>query len=192
MEPGSRLSPRFGEALGFAFDLHRDQMRKGSGIPYFSHLLAVSALALEFGADEDQSIAALLHDAAEDRGGEPILDEIGSRFGGRVAEMVRACTDALEEPKPPWKERKVRYLAHLAAAPAEAQLVSACDKLHNLRAIVSDYRKVGEALWERFSGGREGVLWYYRELAAVFPEDNPVRPELERALADLESLLPLP
>jgi len=106
--------------------------------------------------------------------------------------MVRACTDALEEPKPPWKERKVRYLAHLAAGPAEAQLVSACDKLHNLRSIVSDYRKVGEALWDRFGGGREGVLWYYRGLAAVFPAESSVRPDLERALAELDSLLSLP
>lgn len=183
-----KLSPRYRDALAYAYDLHHDQERKGSGIPYLSHLLGVSSLALEFGADEDQAIAALLHDAAEDQGGEKILKEIEARFGRRVADIVRECTDALETTKPPWKERKVRYLAHLAAAPAEAQLVSASDKLHNLRAIVSDYRKQGEGLWELFSGGREGVLWYYRELAKTFPETNPVTAELQRTLAELEKI----
>jgi (p)ppGpp synthase/HD superfamily hydrolase len=183
------LSQRYREALAFAYDLHRGQERKGSGVPYLSHLLAVSALALEHGANEDQAIAALLHDAAEDQGGAAILAEIGTRFGARVAAIVRACTDSLEAEKPPWKERKVRYLAHLAEAPEEAQRVSACDKLHNLRCIVADYRKDGEAVWGRFSGGKDGVLWYYRELANAFPADNPVMPEFRRELRELEALM---
>jgi GTP pyrophosphokinase len=182
------LTDRYRDALTYAFDLHREQERKGSGVPYFAHLIGVSSLALEHGADEDGAIAALLHDAVEDQGGEAILVEIESRYGNRVAAIVAACTDSLEAPKPPWRERKERYVAHLAEAPPEAQLVSACDKLYNARAILADYQIVGEALWERFSGGRDGVLWYYRALAGAFTIDNAVKRELDEVVTELESL----
>ena len=152
------LSDKYKQALAFAFDLHRTQERKGSGTPYVAHILGVSSMALEYGATEEEAIAALLHDAAEDQGGEAILLEIENRFGPSVAGVVRECTDAVEDPKPPWKERKVRYLEHLKSASASAGLVASCDKLYNLRAIVADYRIVGETLWDRFAGGKEGVL----------------------------------
>jgi (p)ppGpp synthase/HD superfamily hydrolase len=182
------LTNRFRDALVFAFDLHREQERKGSGVPYVAHLLGVSSLAMEHGADEDGAIAALLHDAVEDQGGPAILSEIEARFGPRVARIVSACTDSTETPKPPWRERKERYVAHLAGAPPDAQLVSACDKLYNARAILADYREVGDALWERFTAGRDGVLWYYRALADAFTLENPVKRELDEVVTELEEL----
>jgi (p)ppGpp synthase/HD superfamily hydrolase len=182
------LTDRYRDALVYAFDLHREQERKGSGVPYFAHLIGVSSLALEHGADEDGAIAALLHDAVEDQGGEPVLAEIKSRYGEGVAAIVSACTDSVETPKPPWRARKERYVAHLAAAAPEAQLVSACDKLYNARAILADYRVVGEALWSRFTGGREGTLWYYRALASAFTLDNVVKRELDEVVTELETL----
>lgn len=161
------LSDRYCEAVTYAFRLHRHQERKGSGVPYFAHLLGVSSLALEYGADEDEAIAALLHDAGEDQGGQQIVDEIRGRFGDRVADIVVGCSDSLETPKPPWRERKNRYVAHLASASASLRLVSGCDKLYNARCILADFRRVGDSLWSRFTGGREGTLWYYRALANV-------------------------
>ncbi|HYO96867.1 MAG TPA: HD domain-containing protein [Polyangiaceae bacterium] len=184
-----KLSPLYREALTFAYDLHRDQERKELGVPYMAHVLGVSSLTLEFGGDEEQAIAALLHDAAEDQGGAAVLAEIRSRFGVRVADIVRECTDSLESPKPPWKERKVRYLEHLARAPVDAQLVAACDKLYNLNATIADYRQQGEALWPRFAGGKAGVLWYFRSLADGFNLQNPVLETLRRGVAELESLV---
>ena len=182
------LSARYRDALVYAFDLHQNQSRSGSGVPYFAHLIGVSSLALEYGADEDQAIAALLHDAVEDQGGRETLAQISVRFGREVAAIVEGCTDAVDPPKPPWRERKETYLAHLRGAARPVQLVSACDKLYNARAIATDYRIVGEALWSRFSGGREGVLWYYRELAQVFPPDLPPAAELRRAVDEMRCL----
>lgn len=164
------LGPRFAAALVMAHELHRSQVRKGTAIPYVSHLLAVAAIALEHGADEDQAVAALLHDAAEDQGGQAILARIAGEFGPAVAAIVEACTDSFESPKPPWRERKERYLAHLAQVPPAAALVSAADKLHNARAIASDLRALGPGVFERFAGGREGTLWYYRSLALFFAQ----------------------
>ncbi len=161
------LSLRFDEALIFAASLHRDQIRKGSNVPYISHLLTVAGVALEYGADEDEAIAALLHDAVEDQGGAETREEIRRRFGDRVVEIVDGCSDSDSIPKPPWKERKDAYIAHLATASPSVRLVSAADKLCNARAILKDYRLVGEALWERFKGGREGTLRYYRALVTA-------------------------
>jgi (p)ppGpp synthase/HD superfamily hydrolase len=183
-----QLSDRYRDALVFAFDLHRAQERKGSGVPYVAHILGVSSLVLEYGGDEESAIAGLLHDAVEDQGGLSVLARIEERFGAKVAAIVLACTDSHEVPKPPWHERKRAYVAHLHVAPPDAQLVSACDKLYNLRAICADYRTVGEALWGRFTGGREGVLWYYRELAAAFTIDNPVVRDLRSTAAELEGI----
>jgi len=177
------LSERFDRALILASELHRTQTRKSSGTPYIAHLLATTALAIEHGADEDQAIAALLHDAVEDQGGLPTLERIRVAFGERTAALVAALTDTTKTPKPPWRQRKVRYLAHLAHAPAEVLLISLCDKLHNARSIVEDHAVVGARLWERFSGGRDGTIWYYQALAEIFRARGPQR--LAAMLAEL-------
>lgn len=181
---------RFEEALVYAARLHAAQTRKGSGIPYVAHLLSVAALVLEDGGGEDEAIAGLLHDAIEDQGGAPTREEIRRRFGARVADIVDGCTDAETMPKPPWRERKERYLVHLRHAPAEVRRVSAADKLHNARAILADFRAHGEALWDRFSGGRAGTLWYYRTLVTTYQEaasgPSPLVEELDRVVTELE------
>ncbi len=185
------LSSRFEAALGYATRLHATQQRKGTTIPMVAHLLAVAALALEHGADEDEAIAALLHDAAEDQGGAATLAQIRSRFGVRIADIVEGCSDTLVLPKPPWQERKESYLRHLRLASQSVLLVSACDKLHNARAILSDYRAVGESLWSRFNGGRRGTLWYYRAVLGAYVDagfQSPLVEELERVVAELERL----
>ncbi|MET0595110.1 MAG: HD domain-containing protein [Polyangiaceae bacterium] len=182
------LSSRYADALAFAFATHREQLRKGSSVPYVAHLIGVSSLVLEHGGSEDEAIAALLHDAAEDQGGHGMLEQIEARFGKAVSDIVHGCSDCLEAVKPPWKERKLRYLEHLKTAPPSVQLVSACDKLYNARAIVSDLRQIGESLWSRFSGGREGSLWYYRELANTFTLENPVVGELRRTVEEMRTV----
>jgi (p)ppGpp synthase/HD superfamily hydrolase len=185
-----KLGPGFLRAFDFAFEKHAGQTRKASSVPYIAHLMGVAALVLEFGGDEDMAIAALLHDVVEDCGGAPMLKEVGRRFGSRVAKIVEGCTDSDTYPKPPWLERKEAYIRHLKTADAETRLVSAADKLHNVRAIVADYREVGELVWERFSGGREGTLWYYRALLQEFLRHKPNRliRELELTVSELESL----
>ena len=184
------LSSRFEDALVFATRLHATQVRKGTGVPYVAHLLAVAGLVLEQGGDEDTAIAALLHDAIEDQGGAATREAIRARFGDRVTAIVDACSDTDIFPKPPWRARKEAYLAHLPAATDEVRLVSVADKLHNARAILADYRQRGEAVWERFNGGREGTLWYYRELVAAFRagEVTPLVEELDRTVSELERL----
>ncbi len=146
---------RFAYALDYATRAHEEQMRKGSEIPYVSHLLAVAALVLEDGGDEDEAIAALLHDVVEDQGGEERLAAVEREFGPRVAAIVESCSDTLVMPKPPWRERKAAYVAHLEEADPSAVRVSLADKVHNVRTIVIDYRRVGELLWERFDPGAE-------------------------------------
>jgi (p)ppGpp synthase/HD superfamily hydrolase len=185
-----QLTARFSQALAYAFELHRAQLRKGSSVPYLSHLLGVAAIALEHGANEDEAIAALLHDAIEDQGGAPVREEIRRRFGGLVADIVDRCTDADTLPKPPWRERKEKYLAHLPHASASVHLISAADKLHNARSLLQDYRAVGESLWERFSGGKSGTLWYYRAVvtALASARRTPIVEELDRVVTTLESL----
>ena len=185
------LSERFEDALIYAIRLHADQVRKGSEIPYISHLIGVASLTLEHGADEDETIAALLHDAVEDQGGPPILEEIRGRFGNKVADTVDGCTDSDTYPKPPWRHRKEVYIDHKRTASASVLLVCACDKLHNARALVADYRIVGEDLWDRFTGGREGTLWYYRTLVGTLRDAGGVPPlidELDRTVSELERM----
>src|SRR5918911_197645 len=155
------LSERFNEAFLYASQLHAEQTRKGTTIPYIAHLMAVTAIVLENGGNEDEAIAALLHDSIEDQGGEATRQEIRRRFGETVVEIVNGCTDAEVIPKPPWRARKEAYIAHLIHASPSVRLVSAADKLHNARAILADYRVLGESLWKRFNGGKEGTLWYY-------------------------------
>jgi (p)ppGpp synthase/HD superfamily hydrolase len=185
---------RFRDALVFAAELHSDQQRKGGTVPYLAHLLAVASLALEHGADEDEAIAALLHDAVEDQGGLPTLERIRERFGDRVADVVLGCTDSVEtnpRQKPPWRQRKEAYLAHLATASASVRLVSAADKVHNERSLLADYRQSGEAIWSRFKGGRDGSLWYYRALVRAYQPGGPaaLAAELDRVVTELETLV---
>jgi GTP pyrophosphokinase len=184
-----KLGPRFLKAFLFAAEKHAGQVRKASTTPYIAHLMGVASLALEFGGDEDMSIAALLHDVVEDCGGAAMLQEVKRRFGTRVAKIVVGCTDSDTFPKPPWRERKENYLRHLKSADADTRLVSAADKLNNVRSILSDYREVGESIWERFKGRREGTLWYYRALLKEFQRGKPNRlvREFELAVRELEA-----
>jgi GTP pyrophosphokinase len=151
-------------------------------------LLAVTAIVLEHGGTEDEAIAALLHDAVEDRGGPAMREIILEEFGEAVVTIVDGCTDADTIPKPPWRERKEAYIAHVSDASASVRLVSAADKLHNARAILADYQQLGDRLWCRFNGGRDGTLWYYRALADIFQEaeSTPLTEELKRTVAELE------
>jgi GTP pyrophosphokinase len=195
--PSVTLTDRFTEAFAFAASLHRTQLRKGTYIPYLSHLMAVSALVLEHGGDEDEAIAALLHDAVEDQahcypGGAPGLRRaIDERFGRAVVAIVESCTDTDLHPKPPWRARKEAYIAHLAGAPRAVLRVSAADKLHNARCILGDYRLLGEGLWDRFNAGRNQLLWYYRALVETYRNlDTPssLVTELDRTVTELERL----
>lgn len=189
-----QLSARFSQALAHAVELHATQFRKGSSVPYAAHLLAVAAIALENGADEDEAIAALLHDAVEDQGGAAAREEIRRRFGSRVAEIVDGCTDSEVIPKPPWRPRKEDYLARLKQAGHSVRLVCAADKLHNVRSLLQDYRLHGESHWERFTGGKEGTLWYYRQAVdtLVAAGSTPLVDELARTVAELERLADAP
>mgnify|MGYP001590162346 CR=1 FL=1 len=186
------LTHRFEDALSFATQLHSSQLRKETSVPYISHLLGVTSLVLEHAAEEDEAIAALLHDAVEDQGGPAVRNEIRRRFGDNVAAIGDGFTDTDATPKPPWRARKEAYIAHIRTASPSVQLVSAADKLHNARAILLDYRQMGDSLWERFHGGREGTLWYYRAIVTAFREAGagPARlvDELERVVAELERL----
>jgi GTP pyrophosphokinase len=192
----SILSPRFQEALRYAVDLHAQDVRKGSGVPYVAHLLSVCGLVLSSGGSESEAIAALLHDSLEDHPAEVTKQDLESRFGSEVAAIVVACTDTGEGyqggEKPPWRERKDRYLAHLEHATPEALRVSLADKVDNIRAIVADYRMVGEDLWSRFKAGREGQVWYFRSLLRTFESvraNNFLLAELRAGVRALEELL---
>ena len=184
------LTTRFEEALVFATQLHAEQTRKGTTIPYISHLLAVTAIVLENGGNEDEAVAALLHDAIEDQGGAATREEIRRRFGNVVVAIVNGCTDAEVIPKPPWRARKETYIAHIRSASPSVRLVSAADKLHNTRTVLADYRVLGDALWQRFNGGKEGTLWYYRAVTNALKNagTNPIIEELERVVSELERL----
>ena len=184
------LTERFEEALVLAAQFHARQLRKGTTIPYISHLLAVTSLVLEHGGNEDEAIAALLHDAVEDQGGADAREKIRRLFGDTVVAIVDGCSDTDQRPKPPWRERKERYIAHLRTASSSVRLVSAADKLHNVRSILADYRMLGEALWRRFNGGKAGTLWYYRAVTDALREvsPSPLVDQLDRTLTELERL----
>ena len=181
------LTKRFEDAFHLALDLHKNQIRKGSETPYIAHLMAVAAIVLENGGNEEEAIAALLHDAVEDQGGEDTLAIIREQFGDVVAHIVSGCSDANGYPKPPWNERKQAYLDHLLIASDSVRLVSASDKLHNARCILSDFYELGDALWQRFTGGKEGTLWYYRSLIKAYRavESSPLVDELARVVDEL-------
>jgi (p)ppGpp synthase/HD superfamily hydrolase len=175
------------EAIAYAITAHAGQVRKGSSTPYFAHLLAVAAIVLEYGGDETAAVAAVLHDVVEDCGGQPRLADVRARFGHAVAAIVEGCTDADTLPKPPWRGRKEAYIARLAAESPAVQLVSAADKLHNVRSLLTDHCETGAATWSRFNGGRDGTLWYYRTLVGRYTKAPPalVR-ELDRVVTALE------
>jgi len=178
------LSTRFEEALKFAAQLHAMQTRKGTKIPYLAHLLAVASLVITHGGDEDEAIAGLLHDAVEDQGGRPALEQIRARFGDGVATIVEGCTDTDVVPKPPWRERKEKYLRHLRTASPSVKLVAAADKLDNVRAILRDYQTHGVRVWDRFNAGREDQQWYYRAcVTAMDGEPTSIVRELDGAVA---------
>jgi (p)ppGpp synthase/HD superfamily hydrolase len=183
------LSNAFDSALVYAADLHRDQTRKGSGIPYIAHLLSVSSRVIVAGGSEVQAIAGLLHDAAEDQGGQATLDDIELRFGPLVSRIVADCTDSWVEPKPSWRPRKEAYLTSLPTKPAQSLLVSLADKVDNAEAILQDYRVLGDDLWSRFTGGRQGTLWYYRSLSDIFSKALPcgLASELSRTVSQFPS-----
>ena len=166
------LSDRYQAALSRAFELHQRQYRKDSRIPYLAHLLTVSALVMEHKGDEDQAIAALLHDAVEDQGGRPTLESIKRQFGDKVADIVEGCTDAYAQPKPPWKGRKSAYLARLMDANDSILLVSLADKVHNARSILNDLKNGDASVWDKFTGGKEGTLWYYQSLVEIFDKSS--------------------
>jgi (p)ppGpp synthase/HD superfamily hydrolase len=188
-EGGTVLGVRFEDALRFAAETHRTQVRKGGTIPYVSHLLAVASLVLEDGGGEDDTIAALLHDAVEDQGGQTMLDEIRHRFGPNVARMVDACSDTDEIPKPPWRDRKERYVRHLDSeeTPGDVLRISLADKTHNFQSIRRDYDRIGEQLWSRFSTGADDQLWYYGALTEIYRRRKPGSraEELAEAVAQL-------
>jgi GTP pyrophosphokinase len=173
-------SDRLAEALRFALGTHGDQARKGTTVPYITHLLAVAALVGESGGSETEMVAALLHDAVEDGGGAPVLEEIRQRFGSDVAMIVDGCTDDDSGAgKAPWLERKRGHLEHLAQAPLSVLRVACADKLHNAAAIARDFRDQGPSVFQRFRGDREGTLWYYRSLARIFGALVLDEPELD-------------
>jgi (p)ppGpp synthase/HD superfamily hydrolase len=183
------LTERFEQAFLYASHVHGGHKRKGTSIPYLSHLMGVASLVLEHGGTEDQAIAALLHDAAEDQGGQDRLDDIRARFGDAVADIVNDCTDSWEEPKPDWRERKEAYLKSLEFKPDASLLVSLADKTHNARAIVTDLHLEGAKLWERFKRPASDTLWYYGELVDVFKRrrPSPLTTELRRAFGEMQA-----
>jgi (p)ppGpp synthase/HD superfamily hydrolase len=186
-----KLGQRFQKAMLFAAQKHAGQARKASTIPYIAHLMGVASLVLEAGGDQDLAIAGLLHDVVEDCGGEKMLKEVRRRFGARVATIVDGCTDAYGIPKPEWRGRKQAYISRLKKEGSDTRLVSAADKLNNLRSILSDYREMGESVWSRFNGGRDGTVWYYRTLLDEFMRDKPNRitRDLDLAVNELEALV---
>ena len=191
--PVPSLTKRFNLAFELASGLHHTQTRKDTPVPYIGHLMAVCSLVLDAGGDEDQAIAALLHDAVEDQGGLTTLATIRQLFGDRVAAAVEACSDStVSDPaqKPEWRNRKENYLAHLPSANADALIVGAADKLHNARSILTDYRQVGDRLWSRFKVGKEQQLWYYGALVEALsrtPAPKVLVNELERVVNQLRA-----
>ena len=189
-----KLTSRFTDAFAFAFEVHREQTKKGGTVPYISHLLEVAALVLAYGGNEDEAIAALLHDAVEDHPDVASFETISKRFGGQVAAIVESCSDTTVIPKPPWKPRKEKYIAHLGSADESVLMVAAADKLANARAVMKDYQVVGDDVWNRFNAGKDDQFWYYRTVTNALAERarngraRELVEELKRAVAQLETL----
>ena len=182
------LTERFHEAFRYAAEAHADQTRKGTPVPYIGHLMGVASIVLDAGGDEDETIAALLHDAAEDAGGRARLDDIRARFGDRVARIVEACTDAWTTPKPPWIERKRTYVEHARHLQPDELRVSCADKVHNAWAILRDLRLLGDGVWARFNAAPADILWYYEALVQSYRQagGGPLVDELARIVRGIE------
>ncbi len=187
-----RLSPRLQEALDYAIELHGRDTRKKSPVPVLAHLLAVCALVQQDGGDEDEAIAALLHDSLEDKPGETNPALLFDRFGPRVLALIQLATDTPADyaggPKAPWRERKERYLAHVRRADPATLRVTVADKIDNVRAMLADYQRFGESLWERFNAGKADQLWYYQSALAAYKEagfKGPLLDELDRLVREL-------
>ena len=186
------LSNQFEEALIYATRTHGNQTRKKTGIPFIAHILGVTAIALEYGANETEAIGALLHDTVEDCGGAERLRDIREKFGDEVARIVDGCTDTYEAPKPPWLERKRAYVEHLKDSDSSIRLVSASDKLHNTRAILAELRRSGLEVFDRFAGKKEGTLWYYSTLVTAFRkhgDHSDLIDELDRVVTEIETFV---
>ena len=185
-----KLSIRFEQALVYATQIHAKQIRKCSNIPYISHLLSVAALVLEDGGDEDEAIAALLHDAVEDMGGKETRTAILEKFGERVINIIDSCTESYTQPKPPWRDRKLQYIEQMRHASPSVLRVSMADKLHNARSILTDWYREGDIIWQKLNGGKEGTLWFYHQLLEVYQKhtSNFLSKEIERIISQLEKL----
>jgi len=191
----TNLTDRFSDALTHAAFIHRTQTRKGKPTPYIAHLLSVAALVIEDGGDEDEAIAALLHDVLEDQSEKISAEEIGQRYGSRVRAIVEGCSDTpagyAGGAKPPWQERKEAYLRHLQECDLGNLRVSMADKLHNARDLLADYRVEGDDVWSRFSAGKDDQLWNYRSLVEAFRRrglGGKMFGEFERVVEELESV----
>ena len=187
-----KLSEKFEGALIYATRAHANQTRKKTGIPFVAHILGVTAIALEYGANETEAIGALLHDTVEDCGGAERLRDIREKFGDDAARIVDGCTDTYETPKPPWLERKRAYIDHLKNADGSTRLVSASDKLHNTRAILAELRRHGLEVFERFGGKKDGTVWYYRTLVTAFRQHgdhSDLIDELDRVVSEIEKFV---
>ncbi len=199
MKEATVLTEKFDRALLYATHVHGGQVRKETTVPYVAHLFAVAATVLEYGGGEDTAIAGLLHDAAEDQGGEARLADIRNRFGAKVAGIVASCSDSTADTaggqqKEKWQIRKERYLRHLHAVDQDTLLVSLSDKVHNARSILRDLRKheIGPLVWERFNQPKDRTLWYYGQLATTFMDLVPEQEEagqLARKLRDIVEAL---
>jgi (p)ppGpp synthase/HD superfamily hydrolase len=182
------LTRRFDEAFAYAHETHASHTRKGSGVPYVGHLMGVASIVIDDGGTEDEAIAALLHDAAEDCGGRPRLEDIRTRFGDTVAGIVEDCTDSWDDPKGPWAERKQQYVQHARTLAASSLRVSAADKVHNSYAILRDLRNAGDRVWERFNAKPDDILAYYQSLVRSYREAGGGRlvDELDRIVRAIE------
>ena len=187
---------RLADALVYCVHVHSGQKRKGKSTPYIAHLMSVSALVLEDGGDEDEAIAALLHDALEDQPDRTSPEEIRQRFGDRVLHIVLICTDTPPDyqggEKPPWRQRKEAYLTHLRDSAGSDMRVSLADKLHNVRELLADYRREGDNLWSRFNAGKADQLWYYQSLVAAFKQcgmRGKMLAEFERVVSEFVNLV---
>jgi GTP pyrophosphokinase len=182
------LTSRFDEAFAYAHEAHASHVRKGTGTPYLGHLMGVASIVIDDGGGEDEAIAALLHDAAEDAGGRERLNDIRARFGDTVAKIVEDCTDAWTEPKAPWAERKRQYTEHARTLEPASRRVSAADKVHNAYAILRDLRNSGERVWERFNASPDDIVAYYQSLVRAYREagGGPLVDELDRIVRAIE------
>ena len=186
------MSERFVGAVEFANELHGDQIRKGTTVPYISHLLIVSGIVLQHGGSEDEAIGALLHDTVEDCGGKPVMDRIHKRFGDKIVDLVDGCSEKDIQPKPPWLERKKSYIENIKSSTPSVRLITCADKIHNASSIILEYRKVGEKVWDRFKGNKTETLWFYSsfiEAMQAAGENRPILNELILVVNELEELI---